>query len=227
MTTSDAEYRERNLTVVETFRANNGRMPNGAAVLLLTSKGARSGQTRLNPLAYTRDGERFVVIASKGGNPSNPDWYHNVVANPEVTVEVDGDRFQARARVTEGAERERLFEAQAALRPNFGGVPAQGLRPIPGHRPRANPEVPTAAPTLDRRPKLVAATTDNLVDELPVTPLDRTPVVGMPQSGLPDVGQLAPYRGQSPAAPAVPAGLRRCVGELRRAPSTLPVLAHA
>ncbi len=129
--TTDAEYRARNLTVVETFRANNGRMPNGAAVLLLTSTGARSGQTRLNPLAYTRDGDRFVVIASKGGNPSNPDWYHNVVANPEVTVEVDGDRFQARARVTEGTERQRLFDAQAALMPNFAEYQQQTSRQIP------------------------------------------------------------------------------------------------
>jgi deazaflavin-dependent oxidoreductase (nitroreductase family) len=131
MTTSDAEYRERNLTVVETFRANNGRMPNQAALLLLTTKGARSGQTRLNPLAYTRDGDRFVVIASKGGNPSNPDWYHNVVANPEVTVEVGGDRFQARARVTDGAERQRLFEAQAALMPNFAEYQQRTSRQIP------------------------------------------------------------------------------------------------
>jgi|SRR3954454_16153745 len=131
MTTSDAEYRARNVTVVETFRANNGRMPNGAALLLLTSKGARSGQTRLNPLAYTRDGERFVVIASKGGNPANPDWYHNVVANPEVTVEVGGDRFQAHARVAEGAERERLFDAQAALMPNFAEYQQKTSRQIP------------------------------------------------------------------------------------------------
>jgi deazaflavin-dependent oxidoreductase (nitroreductase family) len=78
MTTSDAEYRERNLTVVEGFRANNGRMPNNAPLLLLTTKGARSGQTRINPLAYSRDGDRLVITASKGGNPKHPDWYHNV-----------------------------------------------------------------------------------------------------------------------------------------------------
>jgi deazaflavin-dependent oxidoreductase (nitroreductase family) len=131
MTTSDAEYIERNRTVVETFRENNGRMPNGAALLLLTSKGARSGQTRLSPLAYTRDGDRYVIIASKGGNPSNPAWYHNVVANPEVTVEVGGERFQARARVTEGAERQRLFEAQAALMPNFAEYQHRTSRQIP------------------------------------------------------------------------------------------------
>jgi deazaflavin-dependent oxidoreductase (nitroreductase family) len=131
MTTSDAEYRERNLTVVENFRANNGRMPNDAPLLLLTTKGARSGQTRLNPLAYSRDGDRLVIIASKGGNPRHPDWYHNVVANPEVTVEVGGERFQARARVTEGAERQRLFDAQAAVMPNFAEYQEKTSRQIP------------------------------------------------------------------------------------------------
>src|SRR4051794_12026158 len=113
MTTTGAEYRARNVTVVETFHANNGSMPNGASLLLLTTKGAKSGQTRLNPLAYTRDGDRFVVIASKGGGPSNPDWYHNLVAHPEVTVEVGAERFEARARTAEGEERQRLYDAQA------------------------------------------------------------------------------------------------------------------
>ena len=131
MTTSDAEYRERNLTVVETFRANNGHMPNDAPLLLLTTRGARSGQTRLNPLAYSRDGDRLVIIASKGGNPKHPDWYHNVVANPDVTVEVGGERFQARARVTEGAERQRLFDAQAAVMPNFAEYQEKTSRQIP------------------------------------------------------------------------------------------------
>jgi deazaflavin-dependent oxidoreductase (nitroreductase family) len=131
MTTSDAEYRERNVTVVETFRANNGRMPNDAPLLLLTTRGARSGQTRLNPLAYSTDGDRLVIIASKGGNPKHPDWYHNIVANPEVTVEVGGERFQARARVTEGAERQRLFDAQAAVMPNFAEYQEKTSRQIP------------------------------------------------------------------------------------------------
>jgi deazaflavin-dependent oxidoreductase (nitroreductase family) len=131
MTTSDAEYRERNLTVVGTFRANNGRMPNNAPLLLLTTKGAHSGQTRLSPLAYSRDGDRLVIIASKGGNPKHPDWYHNVVANAEVTVEVGGEQFHARARVIEGAERQRLFDAQAAVMPNFAEYQERTSRQIP------------------------------------------------------------------------------------------------
>src|ERR1700730_12130313 len=88
-----------NQQIIDQFRSNNGTMVSGmfkgAPLLLLTSTGARSGQTRLNPLAYTRDGHRYVVIASKGGAPSHPDWYHNIVANPEVTVEVGPHRFPA------------------------------------------------------------------------------------------------------------------------------------
>jgi deazaflavin-dependent oxidoreductase (nitroreductase family) len=120
-----------NNELIEKFRANNGAMPNGAPLLLLTTKGARSQQTRVNPLAYTRDGDRYVVIASKGGYPSNPDWYHNLVANPEVTVEVDGKRFAARAAVTEGDERHKLFDAQAALMPNFAEYQTKTSRKIP------------------------------------------------------------------------------------------------
>ena len=84
-----------NNELIEKFRANNGAMPNGAPLLLLSTTGARSGQPRVNPLAYTRDGDRYVIIASKGGYATNPDWYHNLVANPEVTVEVGDKRFRA------------------------------------------------------------------------------------------------------------------------------------
>jgi deazaflavin-dependent oxidoreductase (nitroreductase family) len=120
-----------NRELIDQFRANNGAMPNGSRLLLLTTTGAKSGQQRVNPLAFTRDGDRYVVIASKGGDPSNPDWYHNLVAHPEVTVEADGQRFRARAVVTEGAERERLFDAQAALMPNFAEYQTKTSRTIP------------------------------------------------------------------------------------------------
>ena len=120
-----------NIELIEKFRANNGAMPNGAALLILGTTGARSGQPRLNPLAYTRDGDRYVVIASKGGYATNPDWYHNLVAHPEVTVEVGDQRFAARAIVTEGNERERLFNAQAALMPNFADYQTKTTRQIP------------------------------------------------------------------------------------------------
>jgi deazaflavin-dependent oxidoreductase (nitroreductase family) len=120
-----------NTELIETFRANNGTMPNGAPLLLLSTKGARSGQLRVNPLVYTRDGDRYVIIASKGGYPSHPDWYHNLVANPEVSVEVGQERFTARAIVTEGDERDRLFNAQAALMPNFADYQTKTTRKIP------------------------------------------------------------------------------------------------
>ena len=120
-----------NTELIETFRKNNGTMPNGSPLLLLSTKGARSGQLRVNPLVYTRDGDRYVIIASKGGFPNNPDWYHNLVANPEVTVEVGQERFPARAMVTEGDERDRLFNAQAALMPNFADYQTKTTRKIP------------------------------------------------------------------------------------------------
>jgi deazaflavin-dependent oxidoreductase (nitroreductase family) len=124
-----------NAQIIEQFRANGGTMTEGpfkgVPLLLLTTTGARSGKTRVNPLAYTRDGDRLVVIASKGGAPSHPDWYHNLVARPLVTVEVGRERFQARARIAEGAERDRLYAAQAQLLPAFAEYQRKTTRRIP------------------------------------------------------------------------------------------------
>jgi deazaflavin-dependent oxidoreductase (nitroreductase family) len=121
--TSNTDWDAFNAGIVEDFRAHQGRITLGRfaarELLLLTTTGARSGTPRTTPLAYTRDGERYVVIASNGGEHTNPDWYHNLVAHPEVTVEVGTERFRAIARVTEGAERDRLFAAQAAVMPGF------------------------------------------------------------------------------------------------------------
>jgi deazaflavin-dependent oxidoreductase (nitroreductase family) len=91
----------------------------GAPLLLLKTTGARSGAERVNPVMYMPDGDRFVVFASKGGAPSHPDWFHNLVANPEVEVEVGTDSFPARAIVVEGTERDELFARQASLYPQF------------------------------------------------------------------------------------------------------------
>lgn len=128
-----------NTDVIEQFRNNDGKIESGifkgARLLLLTTTGAKSGQTRVNPLAFTRDGDNYVIIASKGGAPSHPDWFHNVVAHPDVSVEVstrDGiRRFAARARVAEGAERERLYAAQAAVMPGFADYQRKTARQIP------------------------------------------------------------------------------------------------
>src|SRR5687767_4765650 len=121
--TPNIDWNNWNAGVVEEFRANQGKLTTGRfagrRLVLLTTVGARSGQPRITPLAYTRDGDHYVVIASKAGSPSNPDWYHNLVRNPIVTLETGDETFQARARVAHGAERDRLYEAQAALMPNF------------------------------------------------------------------------------------------------------------
>ena len=127
--------RDINIDVVEQFRTNHGQIQSGmfkgARLLLLTTTGAKSGKTRINPLAFTRDGENYVIIASKGGSPTHPDWYHNLVANPDVTVEVGTERIDVRARVAQGEERDRLFAAQAALMPGFAEYQRKTARQIP------------------------------------------------------------------------------------------------
>ena len=90
-----------NQTVIETFRKNGGSVAGPNRLLLLTTTGARSGQPRTTPLAYSTDGDRLVIAASKGGSPTNPDWFHNLLANPVVTVELGGETFQARATVAD------------------------------------------------------------------------------------------------------------------------------
>ena len=103
----------------------------GRHLMVLTTTGARTGEPRTSPVAYTRDGDAYVIIASKGGAPTHPAWYHNLVAHPDVTVEVDGQRFEARATVTHGAERRRLYDAQAALMPGFADYETRTERVIP------------------------------------------------------------------------------------------------
>lgn len=123
-----------NAQVVEALRTGNGDVPDmvrDMPLLLLTTTGARSGQPRLAPLAYVMDGDRYVVIASKGGSPTHPDWYHNLVANPEVTVEVDGETFQARAEIASEPERTRLFDATAEALPRLRDHAQQTERTIP------------------------------------------------------------------------------------------------
>jgi deazaflavin-dependent oxidoreductase (nitroreductase family) len=125
---------EFNRQVIDEFRANEGRVGGpfeGAPMLLLTTTGAKSGRRLTTPLVYTKDGDDIVVIASKAGAPTNPNWYHNLKAHPEVGVEVGTDAFEARAEITEGDERNRLFDAQAELMPNFKEYAAATDRVIP------------------------------------------------------------------------------------------------
>jgi deazaflavin-dependent oxidoreductase (nitroreductase family) len=124
-----------NKNIIAEFRANEGKVGGQFAntpLLLLNTIGAKSGQTRTNPLAYyTDDGDRLIVMASKGGAPTNPDWYYNVKANPLVTVERGRETFQAQASIVEGAERDRLFNQMAEAMPGFAEYQRNTDRQIP------------------------------------------------------------------------------------------------
>ena len=125
---------ERNLTIIEEFQSNGGRVGGnfeGSPVLLLSTTGAKTGLRRVNPLMYLADGGGWLVFASKGGNPKNPDWYHNLVANPAVTIEVGTETIEARAEVITGEERDRLYAKQAGLYAQFAEYQRRTSRIIP------------------------------------------------------------------------------------------------
>jgi deazaflavin-dependent oxidoreductase (nitroreductase family) len=129
---SDAE--DHNTQIVAEFRANHGKVGGhfeGAPLLLLHTLGARSGRRIVKPMMYLRDGDRYLVFASKGGAPENPAWYHNVVANPEVEIEVGDETVQVRAEVLTGEERDRKYAEQAALYPGFADYQKKTERVIP------------------------------------------------------------------------------------------------
>jgi deazaflavin-dependent oxidoreductase (nitroreductase family) len=123
-------WNERNRSVIEEFRANKGRA-GAQPLLLLTTTGAKTGRQHITPLMYLADGDSLAVIASKGGHPSHPDWYRNLVANPTVTVEVGSETFETEAQVAEPAERDRLFALQAARYPFFAEYQQKVKRRIP------------------------------------------------------------------------------------------------
>jgi len=128
------DYNAFNRQLIEEFRANGGKVGGmfaGAPLLLLTTTGAKSGQQRVAPLAYTTDNGRLVVIASKGGAPTHPDWFHNLRANPEASVEVGAETYPVRATIPEGAERQRLFDQMAGQMPNFAEYQRNTTRKIP------------------------------------------------------------------------------------------------
>jgi deazaflavin-dependent oxidoreductase (nitroreductase family) len=119
MSTSPADF---NAKIIDEFHANEGRvggMFEGLPLLLLHHTGARSGKSRINPLAYQSDNGRYVIFASKAGAPTNPDWYHNLKAHPNVTIEVGTETIDVIADEATGAERERLFGTQAERVPQF------------------------------------------------------------------------------------------------------------
>ncbi len=128
------DFNEWNRRIITEFRANNGVVRSnfdGVPLLLLHTTGAKSGQPRINPLAYYADGDRLVIIASKGGAPSNPDWYYNLLANPIVTLEVGDEQFQARATAVEDPERTHLYDKVATAMPGFDEYRRKTTRAIP------------------------------------------------------------------------------------------------
>lgn len=126
------EWQAEDERVVAEFRANRGIVRGRFQVLLLTTTGARSGMARVRPLNFSIDGDRLVVIASKGGSPTHPAWYRNLLANSEVTIELGSETFRARAHTAHEPERTRLFDQQATLMPFFDGYRrAVSAREIP------------------------------------------------------------------------------------------------
>jgi deazaflavin-dependent oxidoreductase (nitroreductase family) len=128
-------FEDFNKNLIADLRANAGQATSGpfrgGSVLILTTTGAKSGETRENPLAYTRGGDNYVVIASKGGAPTNPAWFHNLVANPDAKIEVLGEMIPVHARVAEGEEHQRLYDAQAKVMPGFAEYQTRTTRKIP------------------------------------------------------------------------------------------------
>lgn len=131
MSTSPADF---NAKIIDEFRATGGRvggMFESMPLLLLHHTGAKSGKQRINPLAYQRDADRYVIFASKAGAPTNPDWYHNLKAHPEVAIEVGTETINVVASEASDDERERLFRTQAQRTPQFAAYQDKTDRVIP------------------------------------------------------------------------------------------------
>jgi deazaflavin-dependent oxidoreductase (nitroreductase family) len=129
-----AEEQDWNSGIIEEFRANEGRLSEnfeGAPMLLLITTGAKTGTRRTNPMMYLDLDGHIYVFASKGGAPTHPDWYHNLVANPRVTVERGTETYEATAKVVTGAERDRIYAEQARRYPGFGEYQEGTSRIIP------------------------------------------------------------------------------------------------
>ena len=129
-----SERNEWNQKIIEEFRANDGKVGGrfeGKTLLLLHTMGAKSGQEYVNPVAYVRDGEKYVVIASKGGASTNPDWFYNILAHPCLTVEVGTQTFPVEAQVTEDPERTILYNKMVEMMPGFDDYRRNTTRKIP------------------------------------------------------------------------------------------------
>ncbi len=128
------DFNEWNKAIMKEFRENAGKVGGdfeGAPLLILHTTGAKSGKERENPLMYLPDGDDTYVFASKGGMPTHPDWYHNLVANPQVKVEVGTETYDATARVLDGDERDRVWTEQKQRFPQFAEYEKTTSRTIP------------------------------------------------------------------------------------------------
>ena len=129
-----ADVNDFNHKIIEEFRTNNGKVGGpfeGAPLLLLHTTGAKSGQPRVNPVAYQKVEAGYAVFASKAGAPTNPDWYYNLLAHPQTTVELGGETVQVAARVADGDERDRIWVQQKKASPGFAEYEAKTSRKIP------------------------------------------------------------------------------------------------
>jgi deazaflavin-dependent oxidoreductase (nitroreductase family) len=128
-------YQDFNRALIQDLRTNRGKATGGPFkgrdVLILTTTGAKSKEQRETPLVYSRDNDHHVIVASKGGAPTHPSWYHNLQAHPIVTVEAGGEKFKARAKVIDGDEYERLYKQHADINPTFWDYRQKTSRKIP------------------------------------------------------------------------------------------------
>lgn len=125
---------EFNQKIIEEFRANGGQVGGhfqGSSLVLLSTTGAKSGKRVTTPVMYVRDGDRIVIIASNAGGDNHPAWYHNLLANPDVTVELGTETFEAKSELIEGDERDRLYAEMVAIAPTFADYEAKTSRRIP------------------------------------------------------------------------------------------------
>lgn len=129
-----SEFNNWNQAIIDEFRANAGKVGGNFAnstLLILHTVGAKSGKEHVNPAAYIKDGDRLVIIASKAGAPTNPDWYYNIRAHSLVTVEVGTEQFQAHAEIVSEPERTRLYNKMVEVSPGFAEYQKKTTRVIP------------------------------------------------------------------------------------------------
>lgn len=125
------KWKEQNEPVIKEFRENNGKVNGRASLILLTTKGAKTGQSHVVPLMYVPYGNQILAIASKGGSVKHPEWYLNILAHPEVTVEVGAEKFETTARILIGLEREKAFKKAVEVFPPYGSYQQKAPREIP------------------------------------------------------------------------------------------------